>query len=944
MEKQFHCCNESFRMLGLRTAREAAKYGAAGSVIGAVSTAAFARKYSRSPHDGEDNGFEYSDEEPEEQDAEIENQYYNSKGLFETDPEGALAGFAEVVRMESEKSEWGFKALKQTVKLYYKLGNYKGMMDAYSVMLTYIKSAVPRNYSEKCINNIMDFVSGSATENFGLLQEFYQTTLKALEEPKNERLWFKTNLKLCKIWFHMREYGRMSKILEELHKSCQKEGGRDDQKKGTQLLEVYAIEIQLYMETKNNKKLKELYKKALSIKSAIPHPNMRGIIHECGGKMHMAEGHWAEAATDFFEAFKNYDDARNQRHIQCLKYLVLVNMLMESKVTPLDSQEAKPYKNDPEVLAMTNLIAAYQQNEALEFERILKTNRSTIMDDPFIRNYIEDLLKNVRSEVLLKLKMVSNVTPLATMVGPSLQESLLDEFYTHHIDRLLPIYCNQDTTPNYISVVEYFEAFSRLTLRELPEFDDWMHINAVRVDTESPTRRLKDPLSRITYPRAPKGWMVVQTDAGFVKEGGRVISVGAFVFFDELGSIRHYDTVVLSWVSSVKEAEFETIKFAMYEGVRIGIRKLSVCTDNFQILKTIQGGNPYTEDEFDKYRSCASSKPVRFSCPEGFVETWEDLGIAFQEREDAYLTVQLGKSDWLVDGSEFVWASVLIAASVYNIWENGFISCTSAALLHGQREILEQDTYYFHVAHISDPAFSAISLHIITYHSWNKLTLFLQGEHNFNRYGEWLGKNSTIYGEEFETSEGYACSSSCFSWIWSGKIICQGRNQECHLLTVSLKALALVLESVSGFSVLYFSQTTLQVDYLAPLLKQLIDPLRVECCLRSRVIRTADLINLPGIKKAPKKRVAAMLEPIEDGLAEGNGDDASEEKPQLDLQSLTSKGNRDSSRHGLEGWWNQSCQEGAIRQRQRRCLKLQIRKAEDEVLGQLPRDSDKSMR
>lgn len=102
------------------------------------------------------------------------------------------------------------------------------------------------------------------------------------------------------------------------------------------------------------------------------------------------------------------------------------------------------YKNDPEILAMTNLIAAYQRNEILEFEKILKvkywvllgvvstviyqfhlkiflicfrltfyvsgcwvfnfqSNRRTIMDDPFIRNYIEDLLKNIRTQVLLKL-------------------------------------------------------------------------------------------------------------------------------------------------------------------------------------------------------------------------------------------------------------------------------------------------------------------------------------------------------------------------------------------------------------------------------------------------------------------------------------------------------------------------------------------------------------
>ncbi|EFJ28052.1 hypothetical protein SELMODRAFT_170816 [Selaginella moellendorffii] len=353
--------------------------------------------------DMEDYGFEYSEEDPEEQDVDIENQYYNSKGFVEADPRGALKGFAEVVKMEEEKGEWGFKALKQTVKVHFRLGTYKEMMDAYREMLTYIKSAVTRNYSEKCINNIMDFVSGTANQNLELLQEFYQTTLKALEDAKNERLWFKANLKLCKLWFDMGEYARMSKILKELHRSCQREDGSDDQKKGTQLLEVYAIEIQMYTETKNNKKLKQLYQKALSIKSAIPHPRIMGIIHECGGKMHMAERHWADAATDFFEAFKNYDEAGAQRRIQCLKYLVLANMLMESQVNPFDAQEAKPYKNDPEILAMTNLVAAYQRNEIFEFEKILKSNRKTIMDDPFIRNYIEDLLKNIRTQVLLKL-------------------------------------------------------------------------------------------------------------------------------------------------------------------------------------------------------------------------------------------------------------------------------------------------------------------------------------------------------------------------------------------------------------------------------------------------------------------------------------------------------------------------------------------------------------
>lgn len=76
------------------------------------------------------------------------------------------------------------------------------------------------------------------------------------------------------------------------------------------------------------------------------------------------------------QAFKNYDEAGAVRRIQCLKYLVLANMLMESSVDPFDAQEAKPYKGDGEVLAMTNLVNAYQENNIKEFEKILRTNKS----------------------------------------------------------------------------------------------------------------------------------------------------------------------------------------------------------------------------------------------------------------------------------------------------------------------------------------------------------------------------------------------------------------------------------------------------------------------------------------------------------------------------------------------------------------------------------------
>ncbi|KAG2203382.1 hypothetical protein INT47_010080 [Mucor saturninus] len=349
----------------------------------------------------EDYDFDYEDDEEEEPDVDLENKYYNAKARKEDDPKEALIEFQSVVDTEETKGDWGFKSLKQMIKISFQQNNFDETLKYYRELLTYIKTAVTRNYSEKSINNILDNVS--LADNMSFMEKFYEITLESLAENKNERLWVKTNLKLAKLWLDRKEYGRLTKIIRQLHAACQKDDGTDDQRKGTHLLEVLALEIQMYTETKNNKKLKELYQQCLSVKSAIPHPRIMGVIRECGGKMHMSEKKWDDAQTDFFESFKNYDEAGSPQRIQVLKYLVLANMLTESQINPFDSQETKPYKNDKEIEAMTNLVSAYQKKEINEFEHILKVNQSSIMGDPFIRAYIDDVLRNIRTQVLIKL-------------------------------------------------------------------------------------------------------------------------------------------------------------------------------------------------------------------------------------------------------------------------------------------------------------------------------------------------------------------------------------------------------------------------------------------------------------------------------------------------------------------------------------------------------------
>lgn len=231
----------------------------------------------------------------------------------------------------------------------------------------------------------------------------------------------------------------------------------------------------------------------------------------------------------------------------------------------------------------------------------------------------------------------------------------------------------------------------------------------------------------------------------------------------------------------------------------------------------------------------------------------------------------------------------------YRQWQLSQASALSssiipAALLHGQRETLEQ------------------------------------GERNFNRFGGWLGKNSTT-GKNYRLLEDLHVHvlASCGSYM--GRSILRLDHltlllkQTTDPLRVMSKdeAVQKVVEFMDSYSISMDDFDTMveiskyqghpnPLEGIQPAVKAALTKAYNKGS-SSRVIRTADLITLPGIKKAPKKRVAAMLEPAEETLVEDNGnavgeneeDNSSEledsdetvdpkERLQADLQSLNSKG------------------------------------------------------
>lgn len=121
---------------------------------------------------------------------------------------------------------------------------------------------------------MLDFIEKGAEDEkaYHCMEKFYSQTLESFQSTNNERLWLKTNIKLARLWLDRREYTQLVKLVRELHRACQKEDGMDDPSKGTYALEIYALEIQMYAETRNNKRLKvsTLVLGSLNIPNAKP--------------------------------------------------------------------------------------------------------------------------------------------------------------------------------------------------------------------------------------------------------------------------------------------------------------------------------------------------------------------------------------------------------------------------------------------------------------------------------------------------------------------------------------------------------------------------------------------------------------------------------------------------------------------------------------------------
>ena len=116
---------------------------------------------------------------------------------------------------------WGFKALKQLIKVYGVQQKHDLLVATYTSLLHYIStSSVTQNVAEKAINGILDRLS-QGSEGSSLMHRIYEETLSVFSTggTVNERLWFKCSLKLGQLLLDLNDVPKFQQVIKSLLKA-----------------------------------------------------------------------------------------------------------------------------------------------------------------------------------------------------------------------------------------------------------------------------------------------------------------------------------------------------------------------------------------------------------------------------------------------------------------------------------------------------------------------------------------------------------------------------------------------------------------------------------------------------------------------------------------------------------------------------------------------------
>jgi hypothetical protein len=261
-----------------------------------------------------------------------------------------------------------------------------------------------RNYAEKSINAVLTLVAlAPAAEACGQVAAFYEATLSTLSGAGNERLILNTRLKQARLLLSMGHLAELRDYLADLA-TCIGEGSDHS----TVLLEVYCLQLQVFSQLGDGKRVLELVARARAVaQSAVALPAVYGVMHESSGRVAMLSKRWDEAEKEFREAFKSFEGS--PKAIPNFNLFLLAKMLGSSRVDPFQDESARSYLKVAEVEDMVELMKSYlpsldgDTKGLRKCVTIINKIKRSADSDQFIVGYLGALLFSIQGNVALDL-------------------------------------------------------------------------------------------------------------------------------------------------------------------------------------------------------------------------------------------------------------------------------------------------------------------------------------------------------------------------------------------------------------------------------------------------------------------------------------------------------------------------------------------------------------
>jgi len=366
---------------------------------------------------GDDGGdeFEFVGQKAEEEAGtavKLKNLAWEAESEMQENPERALELYREVFKMSIENADdlndelhsFVFGGLKNSTIILFRLKKHAEMLEEYNKTMQYFEK-VSHNESNKAVELILNILSrGNQDEKDADIREkVYARTINHLSTmPGKQSMAFSIQMRQAVEYVQTSQFDKATSLLEKLHATCKLKDGSDDLKKGSELIDIYALQMRMAGETGDMDNTKELYEKTKNLDADVKNPKSQSIIRECWGKMWGDEGNWQKAYQDFYLAFTtNQEAGYNDKAKQCLTYVIVANMLSGGVQNPFDAREAQVFQKEKEMEPVINIRKAKEKRDVKAFASALEDFDKT-WGDEWIKKHMQSMIADFHKAFILQ--------------------------------------------------------------------------------------------------------------------------------------------------------------------------------------------------------------------------------------------------------------------------------------------------------------------------------------------------------------------------------------------------------------------------------------------------------------------------------------------------------------------------------------------------------------